>query len=131
MANRNRTAGIRAEQQIVRELKELGFDKVVTTRLESKRMDDLGVDVIQLPDPSIPLPCYLQIKKTLQTPSVDLLKVDVGKPLAIIYQKQQKKGSRFYTSGEYAIMDKDLFYKLLKYVYSQLRTVRTTEEKSD
>lgn len=115
MGNRNRTAGILGELKIVKELKELGFDKVVTTRSESKRLDDMGVDIIQLPHPNLELPCWFQIKKSLQTPSVELLKTGAEKPIIIIHLKQQKRKSRFFTSGEYAILDKSLLYELLKY----------------
>lgn len=117
MANRNRSAGIRAELQIRAELIELGFDKVVTTRSESKRLDDQGVDLIQLPNPTIELPVYIQVKKSIQTPSSDLLEVNLDKPLAVIHQKQVKKGRRFYTKNEYVFMTKELFYKLLKDAY--------------
>lgn len=114
MGNRNRTAGIKAELQIAKELRELGFDKVVTTRSESKRMDDLGVDLIQLPNPILELPAYVQVKKTLAQPKFDLLDVKLEKPLVVIYQRSRKKGSRFYTEGEYVMMTKEFFYKLLQ-----------------
>ena len=45
MANRNRTAGNNFERLIVNELKELGFDDVVTSRAESRNMDNRGVDI--------------------------------------------------------------------------------------
>lgn len=61
----NRNRGHRAEQKIVKELKELGFDGVVSSRSESKSMDDNKVDII---DKNNQLPCYIQIKHTLQTP---------------------------------------------------------------
>lgn len=120
MSNRNRTAGHNAERQIVNELKKLGFDKVVTTRLESKRLDDLGVDIIQLPNPTVKLPCYIQVKKCLQTPNFSLLNAELEKPLVLVFQKTEKKGKRFYTVNEYTILKKDFFYELLKYyVYNQ------------
>lgn len=115
MGNRNRTAGIKAELKIANELKELGFDKVVTTRYESKRLDDSGVDITQLPNPTIELPCYVQVKRTLQTPKMELLHVETEKPVAIVFLKQEKKKTRFFTTGEYAILEKELFYELLKY----------------
>lgn len=127
MSNRNRTAGIAGELKIAKELRELGFDKVVTTRSESKRMDDMGVDLIQLPSPLLELPCFFQIKKTLQTPSSDLLDIPIDKPLVIIHQKQKKKGKRFYTVGEYAIMKKELLYKLLKYVQIHAQSSNRTK----
>jgi Holliday junction resolvase len=41
----SRAKGHAYELQIVNRLKELGYD-AVTSRSESKRMDDLGVDII-------------------------------------------------------------------------------------
>ena len=61
----NRDRGHRAEQKIVNELKELGFSGVVSSRSESKSMDDNKVDII---DKENKLPCFIQIKHTLQTP---------------------------------------------------------------
>lgn len=128
MGNRNRTAGILGELKIVHELTELGFDKVVTTRSESKRMDDMGVDLIQLPSPIFELPCYFQVKKTLQTPSFDLFEAKLDKPLVVVYMKQEKKGSRFFTVGEYAIMKKEFLYKLLQYVYHNTSQITATKD---
>lgn len=125
MGNRNRTAGIRAELQIAEELRELGFDKVVSTRSESKRMDDLGVDLIQLPNPSFELPAYIQVKKTLNTPKSELVESQLDKAIVVIHQKQIKRGSRFYTTGEYAIMQKHFFYKLLQYVIKLQKSSKT------
>lgn len=122
MSNRNRTAGIKAELQICKELKELGFDKLVTTRSESKRMDDRGVDLIQLPSPEVEIPCFFQVKKTINTPGYDVIEKELDKYLVAIHQKQIKKNKRFYTIGEYAIMKKEFFYQLLKY-YVELQRV--------
>lgn len=121
MANRNRTAGIKTELQIAEELRKLGFDKIVTTRSESKRMDDLGVDLIQLPGFHLELPFYPQIKKTINTPSVDLLELNLEKPMVVFYQKQEKQGKRFYTVGDYIMMKKDFFYKLLNHAIPELQ----------
>lgn len=61
----NRNRGHRAEQKIVKELKELGFKGVVSSRSESKSTDDNKIDII---DKENKLPCYIQIKHSLQTP---------------------------------------------------------------
>lgn len=114
MGNRNRTAGIRAELKIAQELRDLGFDHVVSTRSESKNLDDKGVDLIQLRQAQVLLPCYLQVKKTVQMPKVsELLSASLEKPLVIVHIKEEKRGSRFYEVGDYVYMDKHFFYKLL------------------
>ena len=61
----NRNRGHRAEQKIVKELQELGFSGVVSSRSESKSTDDNKIDII---DKDHKLPCDIQIKHTLQTP---------------------------------------------------------------
>ena len=51
----SRNKGIQWEQKIVRELKQLGFKNVLTTRNGSKYLDDKGVDLMNVP-------FHLQIK---------------------------------------------------------------------
>lgn len=65
------------------------------------------------------LPCYFQLKKTQTTPSVKKINSEVGKldkPLCILWNIQEKKeGNVNITSlGEYAIIPKEFFYKLLQ-----------------
>lgn len=65
------------------------------------------------------LPCYFQLKKTQNTPSVKKINKEVGKvdkPLCILWNAQEKKeGNVNITSaGEYALITKDFFYELLK-----------------
>lgn len=114
MGNRNRSAGINAEQKIAKELRELGFDLVVTTRAESKNMDDMGVDLIQLKNCKNELPCFIQVKKSINTPNiVQILQTKLEKPLIIIHKKVEKRSSRFYEIGDFVYMTKEFFYKLL------------------
>lgn len=65
------------------------------------------------------LPCYIQTKKTQTTPSVKKINEEVGKidkPLCILWNIQEKKeGNVNITScGEYAIINKEFFYELIK-----------------
>lgn len=62
---RNRARGNNYERQIAKELRELGFN-VVTSRSESKRVDNNKVDLIDLDNK---LPCAIQLKKTTSTPA--------------------------------------------------------------
>ena len=62
---RNRRRGNDYERKIAKELRELGFSGVVTSRSESKNMDNNKVDLI---DTENKLPCYIQLKKTTSTP---------------------------------------------------------------
>jgi hypothetical protein len=81
---------------------------------------------IDISDPNNVLPCYIQCKKTQTTPSVKKINAEVGKvdkPLCIMWNIQEKKdGNVNITSqGEYAIIPKHLFYKLLN-IYYENRT---------
>jgi hypothetical protein len=91
MANRNRTAGNNYERETVNILKEiLPDDKHVTSRSESRNMDNMGVDVFN-PDANY---------KTL--------------PLVVLHKKVQKGKKNFTKVGEYAIIEIECFYALIK-----------------
>lgn len=61
----SKTKGSRYEQQIAKELRDLGFSGVKTSRQESKSTDDNKVDII---DTEGKLPLNIQLKKTLVAP---------------------------------------------------------------
>jgi len=93
-----------------------GSENISTSRASSKKLDDMKIDVN---DEDGVLPCYFQLKKTQTTPPVKKINEDVGKidkPLAIIWNIQQKKeGNVNITSaGEYVIIPKEFFYTLIK-----------------
>ena len=73
------------ERQIVNELKELtGNDNISTSRLSSKAMDNMKIDIYDGDDI---LPCYFQLKKTQTTPSLKRINAEVGlkdKPLCVL-----------------------------------------------
>ena len=100
-----RNKGHRYETKIAQELRNLGFTDVVTSRSESKSMDDKKVDLV---DRSGKLPCYIQLKNTVNTPQYHAIKKEC--PLK---DKQVKKEKVFGSAGEVVIMDKDFFYELL------------------
>jgi len=110
----NRTRGHRAEQKVVNELKELGFTEVVSSRSESKAMDDNKVDII---DKANKLPCYIQIKHQIQTPPYFQIRKQTTVPkekFVILWDKQEAKNTNIVTVGRCAIMDINLFYSLIK-----------------
>lgn len=113
MANRNRTAGNNFERKIVLELKELGFDDVVTSRAESRNMDNRGVDIF-----GMNFPYYIQCKnsKTYQKLheliTSELLPTD--KPTLVFQRKTRKANTKFVTEGDYVSMKKEVFYEILK-----------------
>ena len=108
-----RNKGHRYETKIALELRNLGFTDVVTSRSESKSMDDKKVDLV---DRSGKLPCYIQLKNTVNTPQYHAIKKECplkDKPFIVIWNKQVKKEKVFGSAGEVVIMDKDFFYELL------------------
>ena len=108
-----RNKGHRYETKIAQELRNLGFTDVVTSRSESKNMDDKKVDLV---DRSCKLPCYIQLKNTVNTPQYHAIKKECplkDKPFIVIWNKQVKKEKVFGSAGEVVIMDKDFFYELL------------------
>jgi Holliday junction resolvase len=108
MANRNRNAGNGFERTIVKELKSMGYD-VVTSRAESKNMDDKGVDILGN------IPYFIQCKNSKTNPNYVQLLEDMPKekPGIIIHKKTKKANKNFIPVGEYVIMNKEIFYKLI------------------
>ena len=91
MANRNRTAGNSYERKIVNEVKALTGETFVTSRAESRNMDNLGVDVF---NPKHFNPRLL--------------------PLIVFHNKVEKSTKNFISTGEYVIMEKREFYSIVQ-----------------
>ena len=109
-----RKKGNNYELKIIRELNSLyKTDTLVSSRSESKRLDDAGIDIV---DNDNILPFYVQCKNTQNIPSVDLIKEckRQDKPLVIFWNKQIKKEVNCVSGGEFIILTKELFYKLLQ-----------------
>lgn len=109
----SRNKGNAYECLIAKELKELGFNGIVTSRSESKRWDNKKVDLI---DTENLLPCYIQLKKTQTTPSYFGIRDDSGltdKPFTIFWARQEKKTTNICTVGEVVMIPKEFFYTLL------------------
>lgn len=109
----SRRRGCDYERQVAKELRELGFPGVVTSRSESKAMDDKKVDII---DTEHKLPCNIQTKRTTATPNYfDIQKdSDHSLPFVLFWNKQKPTESTFRSVGEVVFCDKDFFYELLK-----------------
>ena len=113
MANRNRTAGLNYERKIIKDVKELGlFPNAVSSRAESKNMDDKGVDLCNTPG------VFIQCKNSKTNPKYDTLLEEMPQELgvinAVIHQKTKKATTKFIAQGEYVIVRKADFYRLLK-----------------
>lgn len=111
---RNKERGNNYERKIVKELQELGFSEVITSRKESKSADDGKIDII---DKANKLPCFIQLKRTISTPSYFTIRKESIAPkdkFCIIWNKQKKVGDRFMSDGEVVMLPKELFYELIQ-----------------
>jgi len=113
MANRNRNAGNGYERTVVQELKKLDYPDVTTARAESRNMDNKGIDVF-----GDSLPFYIQCKVSKDRPNyhkliLDTKGMDDRKPLFVFHKLVEKATTRFVTKGEYVILEKEEFYKLI------------------
>ena len=99
--NKNRDKGHRYERKIINELKEQGY-KAVSSRSESRTMDDQGVDIIT------DYPFHIQCKNTIRLPEPYkiFMKMPKDKPNVIFWTKNFKE--------DLVILRKDDFYKLIK-----------------
>jgi hypothetical protein len=111
MSSRNRTAGHNFERQIVQELKILGFPEAVTSRAESKNMDDKGVDICNTPG------YQFQCKNMKLIPNYHKILSEMpgnSQINILVHRKTKKSKSRFITEGDYIVLKKEDFYILLE-----------------
>lgn len=131
IGKRNRRRGHSYETKIVRELKDItGDDALCTSRSESKRLDDAGIDIA---DPNNVLPFYCQMKATQSMPAAKKLNSSVkkkDKPLVIFWNAQEMKEKKQVSVGEFCILPKTLFYDLLKECFKNDTVSNSTEEDS-
>lgn len=110
----SRRRGILYEQQIAKELRELGFDGVVTSRYFAKAVDDQKVDLI---DPTNKLFFYSQLKRTQQCPNWFKIEAECplkDKPFVIFWNSQIPTDKTFRSLGEIVMLPKAFFYELIK-----------------
>lgn len=108
-----RRKGNNYELKIIKELTELGYEGLKSSRSESKSLDNDKIDIAETIDK---LPCYIQCKCTKVTPSMaEIIRVcpRKDKPLVIVWNKQIDKGVNMGSDGEFVLMPKDFFYNLI------------------
>ena len=111
---RNKAKGNEYERKIAKELRDLGFEGVVTARSESKAVDNNKVDLI---DTNGDLPCNIQLKKTVNTPQYFKIREESTvdpETFCLIWNRQEKANVNFMSVGEVVFVPKTLFYKLIK-----------------
>jgi hypothetical protein len=112
--SKSRRIGHSYELKIIKELNIIYNTKsLVSTRSESKRLDNLGVDIA---DRENILPMFVQCKNTQSTPSTSLISEAkiTSKPLVIFWNKRIRKNENCVSGGEFVFLSKEFFYNLLK-----------------
>lgn len=116
-ARKNRTKGNNFELEVIKHLKEIGYDGCVSARSESKRKDNDGIDIV---DTNKELPINIQCKYTTNLPNYFNYRdkcSDKDKPFAIIWKKSTNDGTK--SPGIVVITDVDVFYDYLKRVKNE------------
>jgi hypothetical protein len=83
----------------------MGYE-AITSRYESKRMDDAGVDLVT------DFPFKPQMKVSINQPNVHTLLTETEADI-IFFKKVEKVGKKFMPRGEYVMLTKEDFYKLM------------------
>ena len=118
----NRKRGNSYEVKIAKELRELGFPGVKTSRSESKSMDDKKVDLV---DTEGKLFFYPQLKKLGRMPNYFTIEKECplkDKPFVVFWDYQVPTAQTFRSAGEVVIIPKSFFYELIKH-YNDKRTL--------
>lgn len=111
-AKRSRKKGNSYELAIIRELTDLGFKGLVSSRSQSKNLDNAKIDIC---DTENQLDFYVQCKYTANQPNISTINNEVGlkdKPLAIFWKKVNGSTNK----EEFVCIPKDYFYKLINNV---------------
>ena len=111
-----KSKGNRYELKIIKELTELGYDGLKSSRSESKALDNDKIDIAQDPDAKNKLSFYAQCKCTKATPNIEGI-IDScprkNKPLIIFWNKQVNKEVNMGSAGEFVMFEMKAFYDLL------------------
>ena len=108
-ASQSKRKGNGYELKIIHELTDLGFEGLKSSRSESKNLDNAKIDVA---DTLGVLDCYIQCKRTKNTPNIETISEACpykDKPLVIFWNKESDRQQ----NNEYVYMPKEYFYKLL------------------
>lgn len=109
-AKKSKNKGSKYELDIIKELTELGYKGLVSSRAQNRNLDNAKIDIAETEDQ---LPFYCQCKATANTPNIEDISEACpykDRPL-IIFWKKQREGS---IAKDYVLMPKELLYKLLK-----------------
>ena len=120
MPRNNRRAGHTYELEVAELLRESSlFPHVVTSRSENRARDGEGVDLVNKDEAVHGRMDYnIQCKYSVERPDYHKLICSMpqldGVINVVLHKYARKSGSRFMTQGEYALMRKDDFLRLLR-----------------
>lgn len=109
LGKRVRRRGNAYELKIIKELTELGFSNLQSSRSASRALDNQKIDIY---DPDNVLNFYVQCKASKNTPNLVTLNKEVGKkdkPLAIFFNKADSMAK----IKEFVCIPKSFFYQLI------------------
>lgn len=109
MSNRNRTAGHNWEREVINDLKKIGYPDAVSSRSESKRTDDAGIDIM------FTGPFNMQCKNESKRPDYHKLITEMPDGINLVLHKYTKKTEKgkFVTQGKYVTLEYKDFLALL------------------
>lgn len=118
MASFHKTKGSNFERKIIAEINDLdcGYS-VGSARLHSRYMDNMKVDIVDTPLSINKFPYHIQCKSITGYPKYNELLKEFqlkDRPLIIFHEMTEKRGTRFYKIGDYVILKKEDFYKIIK-----------------
>ena len=109
LGKRVRWRGNAYELKIIKELTELGFSNLQSSRSASRALDNQKIDIY---DPDNVLNFYVQCKASKNTPNLVIQNKEVGKkdkPLAIFFNKADSMAK----IKEFVCIPKSFFYQLI------------------
>lgn len=110
-AKKSRSKGASWERDVINKLKAIGYEGCVTSRGESKKVDNAKVDII---DTEGRLPIYVQCKQYANTPSYFSIRESCplkDKPFIVAWKKSPTGGEA--SPGSIMMVDSNFFFELL------------------
>ena len=110
-SHKSRHKGHGWELEVIKDLTDLGFEGLVSSRSESRKLDDAKIDIA---DTQNVMDCYIQCKATDNTPNIEKIIKECSRkdrPLVVAWKKQNANTQ----NHRYAIMPIEYFYQLLRY----------------
>lgn len=112
MAKRNKSKGSHLELEIVKRLKEIGYEGCVSARAQNKIADANKIDIV---DMNNELPINIQVKNTQNTPNYFGIREecsDKSKPFCLAWKKATNDGTN--SPGTVFIVPAEYFYELIR-----------------